>query len=339
MKSNKDIQLLEQFIQGKDISFDEEKQLLDWLSDPHSQKELNALYQDTWNSSSSSELSSDIQERMFQQIKSHITKEAVEEKFVPVSRHSLNWRRWLNYAAILIVCLGIGLSSHLYTRSFFIRQITEKIYSVKAERGQRANITLPDGTKVWLNSHTEITYPSNYGINDRTVSLKGEAFFEVAKDDKSRFIVKTDGLSVEALGTSFNVKAYDEDNEITATLFTGKVKAMAWGKEVILLPNQFASFYRDNHKLIAGNTEDSSYARMWLDNELSFKGQTLSEIAVTLGRISNVHIEFTSEKIKQYKFSGVIKNNSLDNVIEIISLTAPIMYESRGDTIILSEKK
>jgi len=78
---------------------------------------------------------------------------------------------------------------------------------------------------------------------------------------------------------------------------------------------------------------------MWRDNELAFKGETLYDIAIRLNRIYNVQVEFKSEKIKQYRFSGVIKNNSLDNVIEIISLTAPILYEAKEDTIILSEKR
>lgn len=84
---------------------------------------------------------------------------------------------------------------------------------MEAEKGQRASVMLPDGTKVWLNSHTQISYNSNYGMKDRVVALAGEAYFEVAKDKDHRFIVKTGDMEVEALGTSFNVKAYKEDRE------------------------------------------------------------------------------------------------------------------------------
>jgi ferric-dicitrate binding protein FerR (iron transport regulator) len=326
MKNKKGIQLLEQFMQAKESTQDEKRQLLNWFLDPQSQRELEVLYQSEWTEASASELPLDIQLRMYTHIKAS------------VSRKTVNWKRWASYAAVLMVCIGMGLAAHLHAGRSFIKQTTEKTYSVKADRGQRANITLPDGTKVWLNSHTELTYSGNYGLNERAVSLTGEAFFEVAKDNQAPFTVKTDALSIEALGTSFNVKNYAEDKELTTTLFTGKIKMKASGKELILLPNQFASFHRGTHKLMAGHTDDAFRACMWLDNELSFNGQTLSEIAVILSRISNVHVEFTSEKIKQYKFSGVIKNNSLDNVIEIISLTAPVTYESHGDTIILKEK-
>ena len=83
---------------------------------------------------------------------------------------------------------------------------------------------------------------------------------------------------------------------------------------------------------------NSSYARMWRNDELAFESETLEDIAVLLNRMYNVQVNFDSERIKRYRFSGVIKNNSLDNIFEIISLTAPILYGSEGDTITLREK-
>ena len=81
------------------------------------------------------------------------------------------------------------------------------------------------------------------------------------------------------------------------------------------------------------------YARMWKDNELFFKGETLQEVAVMLDRLYNVQVRFASEKVKHYRFSGVIKNNSLENVIELISLTAPITYKKVGGDIVIDERK
>jgi len=336
MENNNHIRLLERFISNETTS-EENEQLLDWFYSDDSKEQLDTLYSEKWRQSFDKPIPSDIQKKMFHQIKKSISKEE-KTVFVSSTKDQI-WRGFIKYAAIFILCIGVGIGSHLYTRTSLSNQTTQKEYSVNAERGQRANITLPDGSKVWLNSHTEISYSGNYGLKERTVFLTGEAYFEVAPDKNSPFVVKAEGLHVQALGTSFNIKAYKEDEEVTATLFTGKVKATAGNKEVILLPNQYVTFNRNSHKFTASHTENALYARMWLDNELSFNGQTLNEIALILNRISNVQIEFTSEKIKQYKFSGVIKNNSLDNVIEIISITAPIIYESRGDTIILSEKK
>lgn len=113
-------------------------------------------------------------------------------------------------------------------------------YVVLADNGQRASVVLPDGTKVWLNSHTKLNYKSDYGVKERSVSLSGEAYFEVSKDTLRRFLVNAGDMEVEALGTAFNVKAYEEDDEVVTTLFEGSVRT-AVGKEfVILSPDESA---------------------------------------------------------------------------------------------------
>lgn len=209
---------------------------------------------------------------------------------------------------------------------------------VLADNGQRASVVLPDGTKVWLNSHTKLNYKSDYGVKERSVSLSGEAYFEVSKDTLRRFLVNAGDMEVEALGTAFNVKAYEEDDEVVTTLFEGSVRT-AVGKEfVILSPDESAVFNKSSHILSVNHPTNASYARLWRTNELAFSGESLEEIAVLLNRMYNVEVRFLSNKIKGYSFSGVIRNNSLDNVFEIISLTAPITYVSVGDTIYLNEK-
>lgn len=145
-------------------------------------------------------------------------------------------------------------------------------------------------------------------------------------------------MEVEALGTSFNIKAYKEDTEIITTLFSGSVQTSVQENTIRLRPEEYASFNRENGRFSASHSDNVDYALIWRNNELAFERQTMEEIAVLLNRMYNVEIVFRSEKIKNYRFSGVIKNNSLDNVIELISLTAPIIYQSSGDTIILNEK-
>lgn len=215
---------------------------------------------------------------------------------------------------------------------------SSQVYKVLVDKGQRASVILPDGTKVWLNSHTELTYNGDYGKGNRQVVLSGEGYFEVAKDTTLRFIVKAGEMEVEALGTTFNVKAYQEDRELTTTLFEGKVRTSVGKDEVILKPDESLSFDKSSRRMIVSD-DLAAYARMWKDNELVFKGATMEEVAVMLDRLYNVKVRFASEKVKHYRFSGVIKNNSLDNVIELISLTAPIMYKKVGGEIIIEERK
>lgn len=326
MKENVNIALLDRFMKGE-TSAEEEQQLLDWFRRSSSRDEILDFYRHRWEESKDGVLTEETLERMFHQIKSRMY--VLEPRRFP-------WRNYLKYAAAVILIVGVGIASHLFTRHSLV--VEEKQYVVEAEKGQRASVTLPDGTKVWLNSHSEIKYSSDYGNKERTVSLSGEAYFEVAKDKEHRFVVKAGKLEVEALGTSFNVKAYKEDRKATATLFSGSVRVCAGNHSVVLSPDQQALYNSQNNQLRIDKGGNFSYARMWRDNDLVFNGETLSEVAVMLNRMYNIQIVFESEKIKQYSFCGVIKNNSLDNVIEIISLTAPIIYRSQGDTIILSEK-
>ena len=209
---------------------------------------------------------------------------------------------------------------------------------LRVPRGGEYSVVLGDGTSVCLNSESELRYPVQFDRGERRVFLRGEGYFEVAKDSTSRFIVKAGEMEVEALGTTFNVKAYQEDKELTTTLFEGKVRTSVGKDEVILKPDESLSFDKSSRRMIVSD-ELAAYARMWKDNELVFKGETMEEVAVMLDRLYNVKVRFASEKVKRYRFSGVIKNNSLENVIELISLTAPIVYKKVGGEIIIEERK
>ena len=315
MEKNTNILLLECFMRGE-TSPDEEQILSDWLHSQEAKEQLSNYYQETWKGSNN-KLIAEVQGRMFERVKSQMHN-AVQELNRRKQKRTMRIRRLFQYAAVILLIITAGIGGHLYTVSQTEPTVTDKSYLVQTGKGQRANITLPDGTVVWLNSYTQLHYNANYGATQRVVSLIGEAYFEVAKDKEKPFIVETAGMNVEALGTTFNVKAYREDSQIIATLFSGSVRVSSDRDNVILSPDENATF--------------------WRNNDLVFNGETLEEIAVLLNRMYNVQIAFKSERIKQYCFSGVICNNSLDNVIELISLTSPITYETRGDTIILGNR-
>lgn len=233
------------------------------------------------------------------------------------------------------ILLIIGFSSVLYfmNRSTGEKDTVYSVYKMSAGKGQRASATLSDGTVIWLNSDTEITYSEKYGTKERVVSLNGEAFFEVAKNKELPFIVKIDGLNVEALGTSFNVKAYGTDKFVTTTLFSGSVRTTTVNDEVILYPNQVASYNRKDGTLLSSEASETYHAQLWKNDELFFPGETLEEIGIVLERVYNIRIEFLSEDVKKHTFTGTIKNNGLKNVLDIISMTAPIEYVMSDSTI------
>ena len=331
---NTKILLLDRFMRGE-TSPEEEQQLLAWFREVDSQEDILTFYRQRWHESATKEISEEVQLRMFNQIRDRINTDKTVLQKNDRKQNRRRLLRWGQYAAAVILCVVVGITSHLYTRQSMAEV---KEYMVEAEKGQRASVTLPDGTKVWLNSHTELTYNGDYGKGNRQVVLSGEGYFEVAKDSTSRFIVKAGEMEVEALGTTFNVKAYQEDRELTTTLFEGKVRTSIGKDEVILKPDESLSFDKSSRRIMVSD-ELATYARMWKDNELVFKGETMEEVAVMLDRLYNVKVRFASEKVKRYRFSGVIKNNSLENVIELISLTAPIVYKKVGGEIIIEERK
>lgn len=331
------IDLLERFMRGE-LPAEKEHELLTWFRGPEAREQLFQHYQQRWVDAEDKSLPMEKQTRMFREIQARMHAGTAEKKKQKaIFRPKIP--QWLSYAAVVILLISFSTTAFLY------KNLADKIasdplrtYRVLVDKGQRASVMLPDGTKVWLNSHTELTYNADYGKENRQVALSGEAYFEVEKDSTSHFIVKAGEMEVEALGTVFNVKAYEEDKELTATLFEGKVRTAVGKDGVILKPDETFCFDKVSRKMTVSD-EIAAYARMWKDNELVFRGETMLEVAVMLDRLYNVQVRFASEKVKHYRFSGVIKNNSLENVIELISLTAPITYKKAGGEIVIDERK
>ena len=269
-KNNINIDLLDRFMRGETLP-EEEQLLLEWFRNSASKDEILEFYQQRWSEVPEDELPAEIQGRMYLRIKErmlemeNLHKEQEKRAFKLKS----SFMRFLPYAATILLCISISFSFYLYTQK---NLSASNEYIVSAEKGQRASVTLPDGTKVWLNSHTELRYKSDYGVKERNVFLNGEAYFEVSKDKEHRFVVNAGEMAVEALGTAFNVKAYNEDPDFVATLFEGSIKAGTGDdNNVILTPDQHVSLNRKSKSLTVGISENVLYARMWRNNELAFE--------------------------------------------------------------------
>lgn len=278
------IELLDRFMSGE-LPAEQEHELRRWFKQPEARELLFQHYRQAWTEAEGKELPVEIQNRIFRNIQSRIHVKTERKKEQKTVRKRLFYR-WLPYAVAVVFLLGFTTFVHLYLNLVDkTGNYSSQTYKVLVDKGQRASVILPDGTKVWLNSHTELTYNGDYGKGNRQVVLSGEGYFEVAKDSTSRFIVKAGEMEVEALGTTFNVKAYQEDRELTTTLFEGKVRTSV-GKEVIILkPDESLSFDKSSRRLIVSD-DLATYARMWKDNELVFKGETMDEVAVMLDRLS-----------------------------------------------------
>ena len=191
--------------------------------------------------------------------------------------------------------------------------------------GDQQQITLTDGTKVWINSGSLLIYPETFEGNTRTVFLNGEANFDVAKNKEKPFIVKTSNLDIEALGTVFNVKAYSELSKITATLEEGSIRVGTKDKaeSLILKPNE-QIVYDSRTNEMKKNTVDAERISSWKDGYLVFQEAELNEVLHTISRKYNVLIKYDVQKHRgqtlTIRFSqGETLNQTLDILKEIMN--------------------
>lgn len=233
-------------------------------------------------------------------------------------------------AVVLLAVLAIWHLTHEPIPETFI---------IVAERGQKSTITLPDGSRVWLNSASSISYTSDYNTKERNVLLQGEAYFDVAENPEIPFIVHASGLSVEALGTRFNVRAYVEDECIVTTLVEGQVKMTSGDVSEVLFPEQESSFDKRTGQMTKSRVKDVAHMIPWIRNEIYFAGDSLSEIAALLERMYNVTVMFDDREVGEYKYTGLVRNNSLQNVLELIATTSPVDYRMNADTVKFSRNE
>lgn len=246
------------------------------------------------------------------------------------------------YAAIIILALLTGILMNHYWSPLSNETLT---YSeVKVPLGQMAEITLNDGTHVWLNSGTTLRYAENFGNEAREVKLNGEAFFKVKKDEIP-FKVKLNRSEIEVLGTSFAALSYKEDNFSQVTLVEGSVKVNNIGGEEITRLAPEEQIY------IPGNPEDYSVKKVntrfyesWTEGKIEFDDEKLSDVARRLERWYNVEIHFEQVEIGDLRFSGtILKNKPFNQIVKAFCLLLPVEVEYQNniknkDVIIISKK-
>ena len=174
--------------------------------------------------------------------------------------------------------------------------------------GNQSRVVLSDNSVVWLNAGSRLVYPTLFKNKTREVMLFGEAFFEVAKNPERPFIVKTTDLEIRVLGTKFNVSAYDEDNVVQTVLKEGSVsirlnEANRFEKDIVIKPNQLASFYKNNRDTKIYKV-DAGYYTLWTQGLISFDEIDFSRIIKKVERYYNISINFSDPKMEVIRISG-----------------------------------
>lgn len=205
--------------------------------------------------------------------------------------------------------------------------------TVVVGQGQKSDIFLPDGTKVHLNADSKLRYGSHFNGKQRQVELIGEAYFKVVKDAQSPFIVKAGDIQVRALGTSFNVQAYPEDENITTYLSEGSVIVSSPTESLNLSPGEVAVYSLKKTQMTKKREDDDRLFTAWMNNEMVFNDEPILNIIKLLERNYNVKFEIKSDKLNSITFSGTLKNASLQSTLYALQFTSSISYKKKDDVI------
>ena len=243
-----------------------------------------------------------------------------------VIKNNIIWR-WLSYTAAILLLTGIISGYFLLYRSNSLKYTT-----VSADPGNKANIILPDSSRVIINSASSIQYNSDFNKDDRNLILQGEAFFDVSHNKSKPFIIILGDTKVKVLGTAFVINAYKEDEEIDIILNKGKIEFISAGKSVLLKPNDRLIYNKSTHIIAVSKINADDYLG-WITNRLRFENETLEAITKKISRMHNKKFVFENKDVKQYRFSGTVDISSLHTALNMIAQTAPISYEIRDNVV------
>jgi transmembrane sensor len=213
---------------------------------------------------------------------------------------------------------------------------THKMNRLIVPAGARYQLQLADGTKVWMNAMSELEYPVAFADDVRHVKLSGEAYFEVQPDENKTFIIEANGNTINVLGTSFNISAYNDDGFVQTTLVTGAVSIEnRQGKIHTLLPGQMAMIDNSSQQVLVNEVNTRLYTS-WREGILHFNKISLSNLAVKLERWYDVEIHFANEKASDLLFSGAMENSrDISFLLRLIGDAAQVDFEIKDKQVIV----
>jgi len=251
-------------------------------------------------------------------------------------------RKILRYAAMFILILGIGGIAGYFISKNSIEYSKTGIHKYTATRGSVSIIEFPDGTKIWLNSESELSFKKDNKNKQRVAELKGEAYFEIAHKKDCPFIVKVGKLVVRDLGTTFNIKAYAEDNYIETSLVEGKADILTQsGKAIVALHPGESALYLSDKNTMKLRSISKNVLSAWRNGKFVIRDQRLEDIFKELSRWYGIEFRFENNKLRNYRFTGNIKKTTtVLYVLKVLKASAEFNYRiienvDKPDTIIV----
>ncbi len=245
-------------------------------------------------------------------------------------------------AVVIALMITSTIAIYYMYNDISISNQASQMVEMEVPPGSQTKIVLPDGSIAFLNSGSVLKYDASYSNRkNREVYLSGEGYFEIKKDEKRPFVVHAQELNVKVLGTSFNVRAYEEDPEIEVSLIEGKVNAYSVSEtegNIILYPDEHLIYNKKTKKMWSSKTS-ASLAIRWINGRISFVNTPLRDIVRQIEQRYNVKIEIQTERMKNEIFSGSISTKlSIDGILDYIDVDKKYERTQRGDTIVITDR-
>ena len=321
-KSNIDIDLLIRFF-SEECTPDEQEAVLGWKeASPGNKAEFNTLLE-VWNTleKTSPERNIDIEEEWNRHQELYISNGREKNKLLSFT---------IKIAASVLVILGMAYWGWHYLSN---KTISSEIASIQ-------NVSLPDGSSVTLNASSKLKYKTSFGKETRNVTLEGEAYFEVAKNPDKPFIIHVNNIEIKVLGTSFNVKAYKDQNNIEVTVAEGTVSVYhknTEDKPVIITKGQQA-IYSTESQIIEKKENSNQNFIAWKTRTIIFENDNLSDIVKTLQSVYHQEFVIENAQLKNCRLTSSFENKDLKSVLKILESTLEISFEEKDGKIIIKGK-
>jgi transmembrane sensor len=358
-------EIIIRFLNGK-LNTTEIGELEQWISSSPENLELFETYRRIWLGSAATLSAENFDPHSaWEKVYCQIHNSTKDKGVVPFFRNNSVLLRVIQIAAMLIIFATVGAIASWLIFSVQKVPLTTQYCEIVAPQGSKSQITLPDGSKAWINAGSKLSYRGDFNQSDRIVNLEGEGYFNVTSNKAKPFIVQTAHLKVKAFGTVFNVKAYPEEKTVEATLVEGIVEIEAGDNTRSEETHTYTLKPKQNiiYNIESGLTEQKSdylpakesaapvkkaevmekeiqvmsnikpeLYTSWKDENWVIEGMPLDQLAILMGRRYNSKIEIEDDALKLYKFTGTIQNETLEQVLVILSLTTPLEYNiGRGN--------
>jgi len=316
---------------GKEIPSDMNALLLKYIEGDVTEEEKVSIV--NWMDSDAEHMKEYLAVRKLYDITLWQTSPEVKMAQQPKQKKSTRWGKHiymevLKIAAILLVAIFIGRYAfpELKTQDPVVMQ------TLHVPAGQRAEITLEDGTKVWLNAKTTLTFPNRFSDQAREVRIDGEGFFDVTVNKKKPFIVKTVGYDIKVWGTQFNLLAYSTKGVFETSLLEGSVEVIKSGNSKGMLMNVGERIFQENNQLVKASIINPNHF-LWKEGIISFNNESFPELIKKLELYFDLKVEIKNASILKYKCTGKFRTkDGVEHILKVLQLSNKFSFKKDDKT-------